>query len=401
MKQSNLDGNSTSLFSTIKRKILNLFNRNKQEIQEINQDIQEINQDIQEIKPDIQEIKQDSQEIKQDSQEIKQDIQEVKPDKQVIKQESKVIKRPAKNPPVLINYVTFNRLGLTIRNLSRILETDEDFEMHIIDSNSRDNSWDYIQSLTDSRIKSKIRLDLNRGPIYPLNLSLTKRRPDQYYMTIDSDVYIKTDKWLSKFMEVFEAFPEIGVLGVMRDNPYPRYLPPVIPITKGDVSYLQLKNATVGVDLDFVPGQLQCLRPELINEIGYWSEENGYGDAELSPRVTHYTSFKCGYVTTVEIDMLQSIGCDECKYLASCTLSKSLNTCFTLGKKSNMNEAFVRSLGWKYLETFKELQEGKRTAYCASIHDPKSLISHVYNYQWANENFEYYVKYSNTYSEVL
>ena len=155
---------------------------------------------------------------------------------------------------LFIVFIAFNRLGLTERNLSQILSTDENFEMHIIDSNSKDNSWDYIQSLTDSRIKAKIRFDLNRGPIYPLNLCLDKRRPEQYFMTIDSDVYILTPNWISRYMEVFRAFPEVGVLGVMRDTPYPRYLPPIIPKVKGDLSYLQLKNAAIGVDLDFVPG---------------------------------------------------------------------------------------------------------------------------------------------------
>ena len=303
--------------------------------------------------------------------------------------------------PLFINYVTFNRMGLTIRNLTRILETSEDFEMHIIDCNSRDNTWDYIQGLNDSRIKSKTKLDLNRGPIYPLNLALTKRKPDQYFMTIDSDVYIKTDNWISRFMEVFDAFPEVGVLGVMRDTPYPRYMPPIIPKVKGNLSYLQLKNAAVGTDLDFVPGHLQCLSPELINEIGYWSEENGYGDAELSPRVNHYTSYKAGYLTTIEIDMKQSIGCDECKGRDLCKLSKSINTCFSLGMKSNMNESFVKKHGWKYLETFKELEGGKRTAYCASIHDPESIANHVYNQAWANENFDYYIKNSNNYGDIV
>lgn len=310
-------------------------------------------------------------------------------------------KKSERNPPLFINYITFNRLGLTIRNLTRILESSEDFELHIIDSNSKDNSWDYIQSMKDSRIKSKTRLDLNLGPIYPLNLSLTKRKPNQYFMTIDSDVYINTDNWITRFMEVFDAFPEVGVLGVMRDTPYPRYMPPIIPKVKDNLSYLQLKNAAVGVDLDFVPGQLQCLRPELINEIGYWSEENGYGDAELSPRVNHYTSFKAGFLTTVEIDMKQSIGCDECKGRDFCKLSKSINTCYALGKESNMNESFVRKHGWKYLETFKELEEGKRTAYCASIHDPESIKNHVYNEAWAKENFSYYIQNSNNYKDIL
>ncbi len=297
--------------------------------------------------------------------------------------------------PPLVNYTVFNRLGLTIRNLSRILESDEDFEMHIIDSNSKDNTWDYIQTLDDKRIKSKTRFTLNLGPIYSANFSLAKRKPNQYFITIDSDVYIQTENWISRFMEVFNAFPEVGVLGVMRDTPYPRFMPPIVPRVKGDISYLELKNATVGMDMDFIPGHLQCLRPELINKIGYWSEENGYGDAELSPRVIHYTPFKVGFLTTIEIDMVQTLGCDECQGRDFCKLSRSINTCFSLSKKSNVNESFAKKFKWKYLETFKELEEGKRTVYCASVLDPESMKNHEYNQVWAAENFDFYIKNSN------
>ena len=141
--------------------------------------------------------------------------------------------------------------------------------MHIIDCNSKDNSWDYIMSLSDDRIKSKTRFKKNLGPIYALNYALSKRKPDQYFINVDSDVYIKTDGWLSCFMDVFREFPEVGVLGTMRDNPYPRFMPPVIPRVKSNASYLELKNAAIDEIMDFVPGQLQALRPELINEIGY------------------------------------------------------------------------------------------------------------------------------------
>lgn len=305
------------------------------------------------------------------------------------------INESAGNTPPFINYITFNRLGLTVRNLTNILDSDEDFEMHVIDCNSKDNTWDYIQSLNDSRIKSKTHFSVNMGPIYAVNYNLARRKPDQYFITVDSDVYIKTRNWISRFMEVFNAFPEAGVLGLMRDKPYPRYMPPVIPQAKGDVSYLQLKNAAVDVEMDFVPGQLQALRPELIKEIGYWSEENGYGDAELSPRTHHYTRFKVGFLTTVEIDMAQSIGCDECKAKEWCKLNKSINTCFTLSRRCNVNESFAHIFKWKYLETFKELAEGKRTAYCASSLDPESMKGHIYNQQWAFENFQHYFKNSN------
>lgn len=297
--------------------------------------------------------------------------------------------------PPFINFVTFNRMGLTIKNLSNILDSDEDFELHIIDCNSKDNTWDYINSLNDSRIKSKTRFSLNLGPIYPLNYSLTKRKPGQYFITVDSDTFIKTKNWIARFMEVFDAFPEVGVLGVVRDNPYPRYMPPIIPRENGNINYLQLKNATVGVDLDFVPGQLQCLRPELIEKIGYWNEECGYGDAELSPRVVHYTPYTVGYVTTVEIDMTQYIGCNLCMGKDICKLGRSVNTCFSISKSANYNESFVRKHGWKYREIFKELEEGKRTAYSASVHDPESIKKCVYNQIWAFENFDYYIKNSN------
>ncbi|WP_443112475.1 glycosyltransferase [Dehalobacter sp. DCM] len=302
---------------------------------------------------------------------------------------------PGTTPPPFISFVTFNRMGLTIQNINNILNSDENFEMHIIDCNSKDDTWEYIKGLQDERIKSKTRFCVNRGPIYVLNYNLKKRKPNQYFFTIDSDVFIRTKDWLSKYIAVFEAFPEVGLLGVMRDNPYPRYLPPVIPRVKGDLSYLQLKNAAVDVIMDFIPGSLQGLRPELFEQIGYWSEECGYGDAELSPRITHYTSYKVGFMTNVEIDMTQSIGCDQCAALNSCSLNKSVKTCFMLAKQTNRNESFAKYAKWKYLELFNELAEGKRTAYCASLLDPASREGHVYHETWALENFEYYLRRSN------
>lgn len=49
--------------------------------------------------------------------------------------------------PPFISYVTFNRLGLTVKNLSSILDSTDDFELHIIDNNSTDGTWKYIQKL--------------------------------------------------------------------------------------------------------------------------------------------------------------------------------------------------------------------------------------------------------------
>ncbi|WP_278277459.1 glycosyltransferase family 2 protein [Sporobacter termitidis] len=297
--------------------------------------------------------------------------------------------------PPYINFITFNRLGLTMRNLTNLLDSDEDFELNIIDCNSQDNSWDYIQSLTDRRIKSRIRFDKNCGPIFATNFALSRRKPYQYFIAMDSDTFIKTKNWIARFMEVFSAFPEVGLLGLMRDNPYPRYLPPIIPKINGAVAYLELKNADIDASMDFIPGQLQCLRPRLLKEIGYWSEENGFGDAEISPRIVHYTNFKVGFITTIEIDMTQRITCEECTGKPFCTLSRSICDCFMMSRLYNKNESFVAKNTWKFTQTFQELKEGQRTAYCASVHDPESVQAHKYNADWAYDNFNHYIVNAN------
>ncbi|MCR4436853.1 MAG: glycosyltransferase family 2 protein [Clostridiales bacterium] len=297
--------------------------------------------------------------------------------------------------PPLVSYLTFNRLGLTVRNLNALLRTTDDFELHIVDNNSQDDTWEFIQSLNDSRIKSKIRFPVNAGPIYAVNYNLVQRKPGQYFIALDSDVYIYTPDWITRFMRVFDKLPEVGLLGVPRAHPYPSYLPPVIPMEKEGVSYLQLKDGKVGVILDFVPGHCQCLRPELIDEVGFWCEENGYGDAEMSVRVNNYTKFKAGFVTDITIDMVQSIPCTACEGREWCHLDKTSTTCFSIRDSKHKNEFFAELFRWKYLEYFNELQQGKRTVYCASIHSPESIRTHVYNMAWAQENFNFYVVNAN------
>ncbi len=292
--------------------------------------------------------------------------------------------------PPLVSYSTFNRMGLTVRSLTALLKTTDDFELNIIDNNSVDDTWEYIESLTDPRIKSKIRFPINKGPIYAVNYNLSRRKPDQYFIALESDVCLYTPDWISRFLRVFEAFPEVGLLGVPRAAPYPAYMPAVIRKEKDDVSYLQLKDGKLGVELDFIPGHCQCLRPELIDIVGYWCEECGYGDAELSVRINNYTPYRAGFTTDITIDMLQFLPCEECTGKERCKLDKVDTTCFSLRNARYKNESYAEEFRWKYLEYFKELKEGKRTVYCASIHDPVSIQSYVYKIGWALENFYYY-----------
>jgi glycosyltransferase involved in cell wall biosynthesis len=297
--------------------------------------------------------------------------------------------------PPLLSYVTFNRLGLTVKNLSSILNTTDDFEMHIIDNNSTDDTWKYLQSLKDSRIKSRVHIEVNLGQIYALNLNLVKRRPDQYFITVDNDVYIETADWITNFMKVFEAFPEVGLLGVERGLPYVDQRPPVIQKVKDDISYYQLDNTSPNIEQNYIPGCLMCLRPELIKETGYWCEENCFGDIELSNRLNNYTTFKAGFVTNISIKMQQTIECSTCQYSDQCTLDKYQNTCFTNYQRLYKNDEFKKNFKWKFDETLKDLKSGARPVYCASSNDLDSLSNHVFNKEWAQENFRYFIKNSN------
>ena len=309
--------------------------------------------------------------------------------------------------PPFLSYITFNRMGLTARSLKSILDTTEDFEMHIIDSNSRDDTWEYLQSVDDSRIKSKTRLALNSGPVFALNKNLAKRKKDQYYFTVDSDVVIKTKDWITRFMKVFNEFPEVGLLGVQRTPPYIPIYPQVITRSRNGATYLELKNGYVDVLLDFVHGCCMGMRPELIEKIGYWSEETCYGDGELSPRIVNFTEFKAGFMSDqdrmplIDIDMTQEITCEECIARAWCKLNKDSDTCFNIHMGRYKNAPFAKKSKWKYLQFFKELEEGKRTVYCASVFDPISIATHDYNKEWAKENMEFYIENSNEKVNIL
>ena len=147
--------------------------------------------------------------------------------------------------------------------------------------------------------------------------------------------------------------------------------------------------------MDFIPGQCQVLRPELIAMIGYWCEECGYGDAELSLRVDKYTPYKAGYAIDIPIDMIQTVSCATCEARRWCKFDKINGGCQSLWRKKHKNISFVQANGWKYYEYFKELNEGRRTVYCASIHDSESYKNRIFHMDWAQQNYNYYVTNAN------
>ncbi len=296
--------------------------------------------------------------------------------------------------PPLLSYVTFNRLGLTINSLNSILESTDDFEMHIIDNNSTDGTWEYLQTVNDSRIKSKYQIPINNGQVYATNFNLTKRAPDQYFITIDNDVFIETKDWISRFMKIFETFPEVGLLGVQRGLPYPEYLPPVIPKIRDGVFYLELADTSPLIPENYVPGCCQCLRPELIEKIGYWCEENCFAEREMSLRVNNFTHFKVGFVPNINIRMPQHLECYQCSHLLQCELNKYNETCFTKYQRNYKNEEFFEKNKWKLDEVIRDISNGSRTAYCATTLSELEE-GQILNTEWALQNFRFFIENAN------
>lgn len=300
--------------------------------------------------------------------------------------------------PPLLSVVTWNRMSLSVRNIVRLLKSEDDFEMHIVDNASKDHTWNFINDLKDSRIKSRTRMDINRGPVYAFNYNMAKREKDQYFVNVENDVYIHTLDWISRFMEIFDTFTEVALLGIPRPKPYPEFLPPVVSKVRDGVCYLKLKNAVPGEILDFIPRCCLMFRPEIFNYIGYWDEESAFTDAEISARIVRHTPYTVGFATNIRIEQTQCINCSECSGTKWCLLEKTGHDCMDIWCKYYKNPRFAEENVWKNKQFFDELESGKRNAYCASIHDPSSMAmigDSVYHEDWVKENIRFYEEHAN------
>lgn len=285
--------------------------------------------------------------------------------------------------PPLVSFIAWNRMGLTVRNLTALLDTKDDFQLHIVDNNSLDGSWEYINELKDNRIVARTKLAINQGPIHAANYNLSKRRKEQFFIILDNDVNIHTSDWVSRFMDNFKAFPELGLLGAVSKEYFDRYRLPLVKQQFEDSFYLQVQRG-------FVEGCCQCFRPELLELLGYWSEENCMGDVEICHRIANYTPYKMGFIPGIEIDQIQFVHCDSCCGKSRCSLNKQGKNCFDIHREKYNNPRFRNTYGWKYEKCILEMEKCTRKTFCASIHDEDSLKEHRYDRQSAEENFRFY-----------
>lgn len=286
----------------------------------------------------------------------------------------------------LVCFIAWNRAGLTARNLTALLESTDDFELYIIDNNSQDDTWDYIQSIKDDRIKCKKRFDINRGLTYAENYVLSKRKKDQYFIMVENDVYIKTKDFVTQFITLLNEFPELGVIQAIRDSFFEDEAIPKKIIKNDNYWYY---------DTSFIHGHCMCVRPEVYDYIGYGNEETYAFDIDFSERVNSYTPFKMGLIPTIKIDQKQVIDCEECLMNETCNVIKKSQNCFYIRHEKYKHHEFVKIALKKHQLYLDEIKNGKRTAFCASVHDSESIANNYYNKAWAEENFKYFIDNAN------
>ncbi|PKM94206.1 MAG: glycosyl transferase [Firmicutes bacterium HGW-Firmicutes-1] len=288
--------------------------------------------------------------------------------------------------PPMVSFVTWNRAGLNARNLTALLKTTDDFELYIIDNGSKDDTWEFIQSLEDDRIKLRERFEVNRGLVYAMNYILRKRKKEQFYITLDSDVSVLTEDFVRKYMNVMDAFPEVGLLGAVRDTFFEE---------KNIKSQLIAQNDEGFYPFHIIVGCCICIRPEVFEYLGYWNEETCGADIDICARINKMTPYKTGFIPTIFIDQTQRISCDDCLLKEKCTLIKMDENCFDQYDRLYKHREFAKIIQVKEAAYLQELNAKRRTAFCASIHDPDSTIDYVYNHESAKENFEFFIKNAN------
>jgi len=284
---------------------------------------------------------------------------------------------------MIICFLYWNRLGLTAKNLDSLLRSKEEFDLYIVDNNSKDDTFKYLKSLKDSRIKEIKRFNVNRGLVYAANYVISKRKEKEDFMYIENDVEMKTSYFLKNIKKLLDNFPEVGILGNVRDTYFEEERVKAAKIEKTEIirnnSILRKTDRLVGCCL-FFPG-------EVMDKLGYFNE-TGFGDSELSQRVRLLGKW-LGYIANNLVHQRQSIPCEECLAHFFCSSVGSL-VCFKEHHKGYGHGNI--ELGRILHENYSKWKFTKENVYCGSVHDKLSQSKGYYSAEDANKVFSFFSK---------
>ena len=110
----------------------------------------------------------------------------------------------------------WDRCGYTKLAVQSVLnQTYKDFVLHIVDNGSRDETVEYLKTLTDPRIKITLWQE-NRGLSEATNYAW--KGDSKYVGRVDNDI-ILPPHWLARMVDAHEAYGNFGFIGGMHFTP--------------------------------------------------------------------------------------------------------------------------------------------------------------------------------------
>lgn len=230
--------------------------------------------------------------------------------------------------PPLIDFTTFNRMGASVRALSSLLASDEDFELHVVDNASADGTKAWLRTVKDGRLKSVTELPRNLGSIAAANLTLARREPGQDYIRLENDTVLHTRRFVSAFRAVADAFGAGSLQATLAEHDL------TWPEGWEDKNGLTFYRSLHMAHCVFVPGAV-------MDRLGFWDEAACFGDQDMFPRIARGLNLPTGYTDNVQTSRIDgrfgygvlSVNCLSCKYIQG-TCKESGSACFRFDPRS-------------------------------------------------------------------
>jgi hypothetical protein len=225
--------------------------------------------------------------------------------------------------PPIVSFLTFNKLGNTVLSLTSLLRTLDDFELYLIDNDSKDGTWEFLQDTKDPRIVHKKRFDGNIGVGHALNYVLFNRKEDQDWINIEYDFRILNKNFIQYFQEAYKSYPEMGGFSA---TSYPIQYNNIKEAISRDITKIKTNN-NINVYLDTIMGFCSFFPYEVMNLLGYYDEVNYFLDIDFNHRINACLNKKTGYLIDLRCAKINDIDLNCVNCLANLNYCQGNHIC--------------------------------------------------------------------------
>jgi len=178
-----------------------------------------------------------------------------------------------------------DRLKYTKQSIKSLLET-VDLSKHRVFVVNDASSEETHKFLTGVKGIHYYKFDENVGTARAINHVIEKRQPSEVVIKADDDVVWHLKGWVDKMCDAIKARPDIGILGLKRD----------------DIQGTFVKDGLFDFG-DDIMGTCTAFNPLLLDKIGYMKQFSTYGfdDVLMSARSIG-AGFKNAYLPYIKID---------------------------------------------------------------------------------------------------